>query len=245
MSAPTDPAPGEERRGGRHTAPRTPLLHRPAVVAGAGAVVVLGLVVAGAAALGRPADEALAGASSSTSAGTSPSTSTSGAVPTGAPSSGAGGGATELSAPLPTGGSGSAGTTATGAPRPTATAASTEALRELAANPRVELSAQARQALLTRPVDLRLATLLVQLASQQRLSVAEVPAAASGAGDEPLRGVVLDRLEGQPVGTAPEAVALVERQLAAQDPAYRAEASLQQGQDGAAQLLVVLPPVTG
>jgi len=238
MSAPTDPAPDEERRGGRHTAPRTPLVRRPAVVAGAGAVVVLGLVVAGAAAVGRSSDEVLAGTSPSTSAGastTSPSSS----------GTAASGGATALSAPVPSGGSGATAGAGTGPPRPTATAASAEALRELAANPRIDLSAPARQVLVSRPVDLRLATLLVQLASQQRLSVAEVPAAASGAGDEPVRSVVLDRLDDEPVGTDPEAVALVQRQLAAQDPAYRAEATLQQGQDGAAALLVVLPPVTG
>ena len=243
MSAPTDPAPGEERRSGRHSAPRTPLLRRPGVIAGAGAVVLLGVVVAGAAALGRPSDEALAGASpspassGSAAASTSVSASSSASVSASSPvsSPAAGGGATALSAPVPT----------TGSPRPTATAASAEALRELAANPRIELSQQARQVLDSRPVDLRLAALLVQLASQQRLSVAEVPAPASGAGEEPARSVVIDRLEGQPVGSAPEAVSLVQRQLAAQDPAYRAEAALQQGQDGAASLLVVLPPVAG
>jgi hypothetical protein len=146
---------------------------------------------------------------------------------------------------VPTAGATSTASTGTGAPRPTATAASAEAMRELAANPRVDLSQQARQVLLSRPVDLRLATLLVQLASQQRLSVSEVPTAASGASDEPVRSVVLDRLDGQPVGTDPAAVAVVQRQLAAQDPAYRAEAALEQGQDGAAALLVTLPPVTG
>lgn len=242
MSAPTDPAPGEERRGGRHTAARTPLVRRPAVIAGASAVVVLGLVVAGAAALGRSDDEVLAGAPSSTSPGASPGTSVTASASSSA--TGTGDEATALSAPVP--GSGSAGSeesATSGPPRPTATAASAEALRELAANPRIEVSAQARQVLASRPVDLRLATLLVQLASQQGLSVAEVPAPASGA--EPVRSVVLDRLEGQPVGTDPEAVALVQRQLAAQDPAYRAEATLQQGQDGAAALLVSLPPVTG
>lgn len=232
MPAPTDPAPGEDRCGGRHTAPRTPLLRRPPVIAGAGAVAVLGVLVAGAAALGRPSGDALAGASSSAPVAASS-----------APSSpAAGGAATTLSAPVPTG---AAASTDTGSPRSTATAASAEALRELEANPRIDVSQQARQVLGSRPVDLRLATLLVQLASQQRLSVSEVPVAASGAADDPVRGVVLDRLDGQPVATAPEAVAALQRQLTAQDPAYRAQATVQQGQDGEASLLVVLPPVTG
>ncbi len=237
MPSPTDGTPGADRRGGRHSAARTPLLRRPAVIAAAAAVVLLAVVVAGASALRQPSVEALASASSGSSTGSSTSSSTGSSSAAPSPDQGAAtDGATTLSAPVPTAGASSA------ASRPTATAASAEALRELASNPRLDLSRQARQVLTSQPVDLRLATLLVQLSSLQRLSVAEVPVVAA-AGSEPVRAVVLDGLADQPVGADPEALTLVQRQLAAQDPAYRAEA-VQQQDGGTAVLIITLPPAT-
>lgn len=242
MPAPADRTTGADHRVGRHSAPRTPLHRRPAVIAASAAVVLLGLVAGGALALRQPSDGDLAGAAASGSSGGSASRVTAAAPAT----SSAGGAATTLAAPVTT--SVTTPATASGASSSTAgataTPASAEALRELAANPRIILSGQARQVLGRTPVDLRLATLLVQLSAQQPLSVVELTTPSSSAGGDPVRTAVLDQLAGRPVGADPEAVAALQRQLAAQDPAYRAEAAEQQ--DGATTTLeITLPPVTG
>lgn len=130
----------------------------------------------------------------------------------------------------------------TSAPAPaTATAADAAALEELQRNTRLDFSPRAREALRTQPVDLRLAALLVQLAAQQPLSVADLP--SSGGGGEPVRTAVVDGLGGRPVGADPDAVALLQRQLTAQDTPYRATAALED--DGGTRVLRVVLPSAG
>lgn len=125
-------------------------------------------------------------------------------------------------------------------PRATATPADPAALAELQRNSRLDFSPRAREALSTEQVDLRLAALLVQLAVQQPLSVADLP---SNGGSEPLRTVVLDGVDGRAVGADPDALALLQRQLTAQDPAYRA--SVAQERDGDTQVLRIALPSAG
>lgn len=125
-------------------------------------------------------------------------------------------------------------------PRATATPADPAALAELQRNSRLDFSPRAREALGTQQVDLRLAALLVQLSVQQPLSVADLP---SNGGSEPLRAVVLDGVDGRAVGADPDALALLQRQLTAQDPAYRA--SVAQEGAGATQVLRIVLPSAG
>jgi hypothetical protein len=129
----------------------------------------------------------------------------------------------------------------TAPPRATATAADAAALAELQRNPRLDFSPRAREALRDQQVDLRLAALLVQLAAQQPLSVSDLP--AGGGGTEPLRTVVVDGIAGQAVGADPDALALLQRQLTAQDPAYRATSEL--AREGSTPVLRVTLPSVG
>ncbi|WP_109773971.1 hypothetical protein [Quadrisphaera granulorum] len=125
-------------------------------------------------------------------------------------------------------------------PPPTATPADPAAVEQLLRNPRLDFSPQARDALRSRPIDLRLAALLVQLAAVQPLSVSDLPPTFGAS--EPVRAVLVDGLAGRAVGADPDALASLERQLSAQDSPYRASAKQQQ--DGPTTLLrLELPPV--
>ncbi|MGQ7297962.1 hypothetical protein [Quadrisphaera sp. KR29] len=233
------PVPGGHRtdvqsaapRHARHRAQRAASARRravlPVVLAVAAAAVVAALLLRPAGGAGSPQTGATAATGAPGGAAAPEPAATSSAAPPGRP-------VVPLSA-----GDGPSTPAQQSAPGATATAADPAALAELARNPRLDFSPRAREALRSQPVDLRVAALLVQLAAQQPLSVADLPATAGGA--EPVRTVLLDGLGGSAVGADPDALVLLERQLSAQDPPYRATAERQR--EGPAEVLrLVLPP---
>lgn len=114
--------------------------------------------------------------------------------------------------------------------------------RELVASDRLELSPQARAALLGGSADARVVQTLVGLTGRHRISVSTFPAGPGENGAKVLRRTVeIDRIDGEPIRTGSSVVREVTSYLSAQFPPYRPAGALPTSREGITVLTVTFP----
>jgi hypothetical protein len=109
-------------------------------------------------------------------------------------------------------------------------------------HPRITWSEQARQALGSDGADPRLLALLVALAAEHEISVAELPKLAGGPPAAPRRAMAIDTIDGSPVSSYGALNQLTDW-LNAQQPPYRPE-NVRLSWTATPVLVVALPPVS-